>query len=419
MLARARFVHAVKAVEDVRPVGLRDADAGVGHGQDALLAARLDAHGHASARKIILDGVFHEVKDDVVNVVLRCAHGHAVAHETRERHVALGRQRAQQMQRPVHGLLQIDDRHVRLHAVVAARQVEQLLGRALQALGLTADVGHEFAHRLAVHVRALRDAVRQQTDRRQRRLELVRCVGYEPAALRLGRLEALGEVVEFAPELGQLVVARERQAKAVVAALHGAHAVGKLRDAPREHLDRKPQHHERGRADADRDRGEAALDAADECRALAVALAHVHRADGLAAAHDGHGRAAEKRLARVVRVEYGLSVERAHELGIERVLAADVVFGRGVIHGQPRAVGHDDARQVTQIEQREHLPGVVRREVVEQRQGGGHDGGAVGERALLFGEHDVARGARGVGVDEREQDRHEHRERHGEAKLHT
>ena len=155
VLARAGLVHAVEAVEDVRPVGLGDADAGVGHGQDALLTARLHAHGHVPAREIVLDGVFDKIKDNVVNVVLGCAHGHALTHEARDRHAAPVGQRAQQVQRPVHGLLQVDDRHVRLHAVVAPRQVEQLLGRALQALGLTADVGHEFAHRLAVHVRAL------------------------------------------------------------------------------------------------------------------------------------------------------------------------------------------------------------------------------------------------------------------------
>ena len=66
------------------------------------------------------------------------------------------------------------------------------------------------------------------------------------------------------PDIGMaqdlaLVVPRERQAEAVVAALHGAHAVGQLRDAPCEHLDGKPQHHERGRADADRDRRRAGM----------------------------------------------------------------------------------------------------------------------------------------------------------------
>ena len=120
-------------------------------------------------------------------------------------HVMLLRQRAQQHHR-VHGhLFYIDRLRDDLDIVVEPREVKQLLGRALEALGLVADIGDELAHGLGVHVLVLHDAVGEQAYRRKRRFELVRRVGDEAAALVLGIVKALGKGVEFAPKLTELI----------------------------------------------------------------------------------------------------------------------------------------------------------------------------------------------------------------------
>ena len=72
-------------------------------------------------------------------------------------------QRAQQHHRVDCHLLYIDRLRDDLDIVVEPREVKQLLGRALEAFGLVADVGDELAHGLGVHVLVLHDAVREQT----------------------------------------------------------------------------------------------------------------------------------------------------------------------------------------------------------------------------------------------------------------
>ena len=69
----AGLVHAIEAGEDVRPVLLGDADPRVGDGEDHLLLVPLQGDAHRPAGDIVFHGVFHQIEDDVEQIVLRCA----------------------------------------------------------------------------------------------------------------------------------------------------------------------------------------------------------------------------------------------------------------------------------------------------------------------------------------------------------
>src|SRR6516162_616824 len=60
-LAGARHVHAIKALEDARLIGLRNADARIADGQDHFLVLRIRAQNYFSTRQSVLDGVVEEV----------------------------------------------------------------------------------------------------------------------------------------------------------------------------------------------------------------------------------------------------------------------------------------------------------------------------------------------------------------------
>ena len=205
----------------------------------------------------------------------------------------LGQWRKQPMG-ALHRGLEIHLLQIALDAVVSSGEVQQLFRGALQPLRLGADVGDELPHGGAVHLRVLHNAVGQQTDGGQRRFQLVAGVRDEPAALGLGGLQPLGQIVQLAAQLRQLVVAAELQTEGVVAGLHRAHAVGQLGDASCHHSKGKEDDHQRQQRDRNRDGAQSVLDAHDDGGLLRVVLRDVHRADGLAAAaHRNCGSAGE------------------------------------------------------------------------------------------------------------------------------
>ena len=202
------------------------------------------------------------------------------------------RQRAQQHHR-VHGhLFYIDRLRDDLDIVVEPREVKQLLGRALEALGLVADVGDELAHGLGVHVLVLHDAVREQTYRCKRRLELVRSVGDKAAALVLGIVKALGKGVEFAPELAELVRAGYREPVLIVPAGDDAHGIGKVVQSLEDDRGIYHGHHERREGDYEGDGAYLHLEVVYDAAALGVRLMQVHRPCDGALTADGDGVAA-------------------------------------------------------------------------------------------------------------------------------
>ena len=152
------------------------------------------------------------------HVVRRRHDDAAVGEIAAQAHVLLRGERAQQHERIDRDLLDVHRLRHHLHPVIKTRQVEQLFRRALEALGLVADVGDEFAHGLRIDVFVLDDAVRQQAYRRQRRFQLVRCVGHKAAALFLRGVEPFSQEVEFLAEVGYLVAPAGNEPVAVVPA---------------------------------------------------------------------------------------------------------------------------------------------------------------------------------------------------------
>ena len=154
-----------------------------------------------SAGTAVLDGVVHQVVDDLVELVPGGVHQAPLPGLIGQCDVPL---RGHQLHHPQHLLEHRQYIHHRglLHQpAVQPGQLEQVLGDAGQALGLLADVRHEFLGGGRIDVFRLEDGVRQQLDGRQRRLELVGGVGDEapPGLLRL--LQPVGEAVELLGDL--------------------------------------------------------------------------------------------------------------------------------------------------------------------------------------------------------------------------
>ena len=153
--AGAGLVHAVKPLEDPGHIRLRDAHAGVGHGQRHLVPHPAGGHVYLPVQDVVLDGVFHQVFQDLTGVLVVAADQTALSQG--QGHGDLGRL-GQGGQHPadLFGLLvQVDGPAVQVPALVQAVQLQKLLADVDEAVGGIADVGHKFPRRLPVDGRIL------------------------------------------------------------------------------------------------------------------------------------------------------------------------------------------------------------------------------------------------------------------------
>ena len=76
--ARARFIHPVKAGEDIRQVLGRDADAGIGDSNAHFFFLLLGYDAHFALSRGILQGVACQVEQHLVDAVLIDQHGRQI-----------------------------------------------------------------------------------------------------------------------------------------------------------------------------------------------------------------------------------------------------------------------------------------------------------------------------------------------------
>lgn len=134
------------------------------------------------AGQVVLDGVFHQIEADLVQVVLRTPQGTAGAQAGLHRDLGGVRHRGQHGQgAPGHGG-KIHDLGGPHRKAVQPGEGEQMLGDAGETVGLLPNVRDEVPQGFLVHLLALEDGVGQQADGGQRGLEFMGGVGDKTAA---------------------------------------------------------------------------------------------------------------------------------------------------------------------------------------------------------------------------------------------
>ena len=192
----AALVHAVKPLENAALAVLRDADAGVAHGENDGAVLRRDGDIDAPAGAVVLDGVVAEIVNDAVEKLRYALHRRAHALE-RERHVGARGLRLQ----TVHGVFRDAEKiagleHIFLTARVEPGEINDILDELRHAAGLGADLSGEGLYVLRLRKAAF-EQLRISGDGVQRRFQLMGNIRRELLPDERGALD-LGAV---APEL--------------------------------------------------------------------------------------------------------------------------------------------------------------------------------------------------------------------------
>ena len=217
------------------------------------------------------------------------------------------------------------------HAAVQAGQAQQVLGNAAETLRLVADVADKLPGGGVVHVLVLENGVRQQTDGRQGRFQLVGGIGNKlpPGALRL--LEAVHQVVELPGNLGILIVAGQ----------HRPLVVGPLPDAPDSRLQavqppgqlagkHGAEHDHQGR-NADGDTQQSAAEILQQRGLLGIVLVDVHASGDLVAVQHRLGGGGVKRPLLVDAVGLAVPPQGLYQLVVKDIPANRAAHLPGVV----------------------------------------------------------------------------------------
>ena len=382
---------------------VRDADARVLHGEDDVLRRVLDRNMHLAAGSVILDAVFDEVEHDLIGVVLKGENG-AVAVDLRSQlDLCFIRQRDEHPEDAGERDAEVNDLVLDFGALGAVER-EELLRHAREAVGLAANVGDEFAHRVGVHL-VLQDGVGQELDGGQRRFQLVRSVGDKLALLCLGFLQPVGQFVEFRCKRGKLVRAAHLNFMAVFALAHHAH-----RGQNFTHAARAGRREEGGKQDDRAEEHEGTLQdrALEVCNDIPLLRVIVHQIDAAVRAvviHDGDGGRADECIILIRAVEHIAAAQRLHHGRQEHPLADGVLVLRGIVDRRALGVRDDEARGIDVAKDGDDLLGRFRRERIDAGEGRGHDLDLVLRGGIFCAEHQLARGLRGEIVQQQQRKR--------------
>ena len=180
------LVHAVKPLKHPVLVFVRDADAGIRHGQDCFSGAFFCCDGHAAAGAVILHGVVAEVIDKLLQRRADTLHNGFPAAE-RERHIPPQRCRAERGKCLLRKRIEIDALLLRRGGILfEARKLDDIVHERHEPLGFLVDIPGELPHPLRRH-HAVCQKLGKAGDRRERRFELVRhvCGKFTPQRLAL------------------------------------------------------------------------------------------------------------------------------------------------------------------------------------------------------------------------------------------
>ena len=185
---------------------LGNAHARIADGEHRIVLLTAKMHRQRSAGQVVFDAVFHQVEDDLIQVVFQNQDGGVLVQLQAEGHTRPAGVRPKHLRHPLHRGRHIDDLALLGLGGFGSGEGEKLGGHAVQAVGLVADVRYKFLHRVHVHV-VLQNGIGEQLDGGEGRFQLVGGVGDKLTALALRGLQPLRQVVEFLPQHGQLVAA--------------------------------------------------------------------------------------------------------------------------------------------------------------------------------------------------------------------
>ena len=195
----------------------------------------------------------------------------------------------------------------------------------------------------------------------------MRGVRDEAPALLLVLLQALGEGVELALKLADLVVARDLVPVGIVAAGDRVHAARQTVKAPQDDPRERRRQQQSGKADGEREKDDAVLDRENDGGAFGVDLGQADRADHGAAAADGDGDAAGKGRIGKDRAEHAFPGEgRLQVLQIRRILAV-------VENDAAALIDDDDPVEAGEVQKAQHVVDTVLAEPVQRTEGRGDD----------------------------------------------
>ena len=179
------------------------------------------AQGHiqCAAAVVVLDAVFHQVKDNLIEIILQNENGAVLLQGEQQPDISLLGQGREHPLHPPDGGGQVDDLAFHRFLTVHFGQGQQLCRHAVQPLGLIADIPHKFPDGVHIHI-VLQDGIRQQLDGGQGSFQLVGGIGDKPPPFLLGGVQPLGQVVDLIAQNGQLVIAAHGDLVGVVPLLN-------------------------------------------------------------------------------------------------------------------------------------------------------------------------------------------------------
>ena len=313
-------------------------------------------HRQLSSGDIVFDAVFHQIEYDLVKVVFQDQHGSVSGEVCIHSDFRL---RGQSGQHPFHlpdrgG--QVDDLRFRINIAVDLGQGQKLGGHAVQPLRLVADIADEFPDGFGIHV-VLQNGVGKQLDGGQRGLQLMGRVGYKPAALLLGGLEPVCQVVEFVAEDSQLIAAAHVYLVRIVALLNDAHGIHDPAHPAGEGAGKGNGEQQHNDLQDQGDPQDRILQGQDQVALYGIVFHHVYAADHGAEIQDRGSHMGLHGAVLILPGENILALNAPDDLREQTVLS----HGKGgaVVKDQTAAVGDDDTLgilDIVLIVQNVHLP---------------------------------------------------------------
>ena len=202
LFAAAGLIYAIEAVEDVGQVFLGDAGAVVGHGEAGVPALALEGHPDHAAVLGILDGVFHQIINDLIQLGFV---GIDIAGIGQGEQDLLAFLLGDGLE-PVGVFLdELGDGQIfpgELHVLgVHLHQGQQIGDDGGQTVDFVVDVRHEFGAQVFVHVRLIDQGFDHDLHGGQGRFQLMAGVGHELVAALIQGFQLLAHGIESPGQL--------------------------------------------------------------------------------------------------------------------------------------------------------------------------------------------------------------------------
>ena len=223
-------------------------------------------------------------------------------------------------------------------------------------------------------------------------------VRHEAAAGVLRGLQPVGQAVELACNLGDLVAAADLGTVGIGALAHLADGLQEIGDARSERMGQQhtQAHHQQrnhgGNAHQIR------LEAAQQLRLLRIVLIGAYRADDLIAENHRRGGTAQKRLTVIAAVKRIVALQRLRHLGEYHIAALGALRFAGIVEHAAGRIRHQNTAHAVFLHAAEGLTDIVLRQLLQSRQRRFNHLHAAGHGGFLGAEHQILGHQQRIGV---------------------